>query len=162
MGVRISLPFVCIGVLLAACTGQEPSASAPAHFNGLAITEALLWFEERTLECLGPEQPFADPREWRCTHEFEDGSSLEVRITADQSGVSQIVGVANDLPPEDAASFLGTTVAGIAVPEDRREELTMWVLEHGMSGGARVVGSADIELQPHSEHQAIVVDALGD
>jgi len=162
MGVRRWLPFMCTGVLLAACTGQEPSASAPAHFNGLAISEALLWFEDRTLECLGPDQPLADPHEWRCTHEFEDGSSLEVRITADQSGVSRLLGVANDLPPEDAASYLGTTVAGIAVPEDRREELTKWSLERGISGGARVVGSADIELQPHSEHQAIFIDALLD
>jgi hypothetical protein len=97
-------------------------------------------------ECVGPERPFADPREWLCTHEFEDASRIEVRIIADQSGVSQIVGVARGLNAEESASFLGSTVAVLAVPEREREALTLWAPQHAETGGDR--GGWQNERQP--------------
>ncbi len=152
---------VCTLVIAAGCASAETVEPRIKYLDDLTLDQAIAWFEERTLECLGPGEPISDPREWRCTHNFDDGSFVEVRITADRSGVSHIVGVANGFGVEPAASFLGTTVAGLAVPTNRREELTLWAHNHGASGGTRVVGSVSIELQRHSEHQAVYVAPAG-
>ena len=142
------------------CASPSPMPTPPAHFDDVTVQEAMAWFEERTLACEGPEQPFPDPREWRCTHEFEDGSRLEARITGDRDGVIQLVGLAVGLNPEDAASFLGSTVAILAVPDGDAEALTQWAFNHQETGGQRVFGQASVSLQPHSDERAVVVQAM--
>lgn len=89
-----------------------------------------------------------------------DGQTMEVRITADQSGVAQLVGVARDMNAEDSASFLGSTVAVLAVPEQDREAVTLWAHERAESGGQRVFPTASINLQPYSANRAVIVIAV--
>jgi len=161
-----ALALLLAAAVLAGCVEASPEPESPqpppgiAHFDDLSLDQALAWFEERTLECVGPEQPFADPREWLCTHEFEDASKIEVRIIADQSGVSQLVGVASGLDGEDSASFLGSTVAVLAVPEHEREALTLWASQHADLGGERIVGRTRINLQAHSANRALMATAI--
>lgn len=156
-----ALALLLAASVLGACAEPSPEPEPKtARFDDLSLDQALAWFEERTLACVGPERPFADPREWLCTHEFEDSSRIEVRIIADRAGVSQIVGVASGLNAEDSASFLGSTVAVLAVPEREREALTLWAHQHAETGGDRVAGRASVHLQAHSANRAVIVTAV--
>lgn len=155
-GLRRAWPAMVL--LVGVACSQAPSPSA-AYIGELSVGEAVVWFEERTLECLGPAGPLPDPRHWRCTHEFNDGTYLEARVTGDANGVIELVGIAGGMNAEDSASFLGTTVAGLAVAAEVRDKLDLWAFERAEPGGTFTSDSVVIELQPHSPHRAVVVIA---
>lgn len=140
----------------AAGPSPAPSGAALPHL-ALTVAQALAWFEERTLSCLGPAAPSADAQEWLCRHEFLDGSTLTVRITGDVGGVLQLVGVTSGLEADDSAGFLVSSVAIAAVPVEERAALERWTRGREESGGVIAIGPALVELRPHSPNRAVVV-----
>ncbi|MEX1156445.1 MAG: hypothetical protein WED12_04695 [Chloroflexota bacterium] len=130
------------------------------YIRDISVEAAVAWFEERTLKCLGPNQPTPDLAEWHCTHEFMDGTTIEARIIGDRQGVAQIIGIASGLSAEDSAGYLGPTAAGIAVDESEHDALSLWAHQRAVGGGLRVFGhGVVVQLQPHSAHRAISITA---
>jgi hypothetical protein len=160
----VKRPFAfiaAVALVQSACTGgSSPAAmdAAPeaAYFSGASLSTLRSYFQERTLACPGPGLPFPDLRDFLCFHDFEDGSRVEVRIVADEHGVTQIVGVATSLEPEESAAW-ASEVAAVVVEAGDQEELERWAFEQASEGGVRAFGSVAVELQRHSSHRAVVV-----
>jgi hypothetical protein len=161
-GPRLAILSVALALALAlAGCGPariSPVASPPVHFADLSVPQALTWFRERTMTCLGPDIPDASVREWRCLLEGTGVPTAEVRITGDAAGVVELVAVVSDADdPEESASFLLVTVAGAATSNEARDELALWAIQHALSGGQVVLSGRALVLQPHSARRAVVV-----
>jgi hypothetical protein len=148
-----------VGFAAVAACGMPPSPMATtgtvAHFD-LAVPDALAYFEERTLACAGPQDPFPDVRLWLCDHRSDAGTRLRVLVSGDQQGVTQLVGIASGLDVEESASFLVSTVASLAAP-NAAIDLDRWSLDRAADGGVVVTGGALIELRPPSARRAVIV-----
>jgi hypothetical protein len=143
---RCVIGAIVIGVLAAGCSTSPPSATA--RLQGLSVQAAIDWFEERTLACVGPGEVVDEARQWTCTHEFEDGDRLEARITGDERGILRLRGATKGFGAEESASFLGATVAAIALPVALREDLTRWAMTNRETGDSRRFDAAIIQLDP--------------
>ena len=133
-----------------------PTPEDIARFD-LSVQEAVAYFELYAMECLGPAQPFADSREWLCTQEHPT-SMHTVRIIGDAAGVSQLVGVSQGASPDDAVSFLVNVVAAAVAPHREDGEMALQSTTSPELGGRWNLSSATIQLQPHSEARAVIIN----
>lgn len=142
------------------CAMPSPSPQPVVYhyIRDISVQSATAWFQERTLKCLGPNQPTAELAEWHCMHEFRDGTVIEARVVGDQRGVAEIIGIASGLSVQDSAGYLGETVAGIALEDSEIDALSLWAHQRAIGGGVRVFGrGVVVRLQPYSAHQAISI-----
>ncbi len=165
-----ALGLVIAGVEL--CTGcaggpVEPvtpspsptAAQAPAartHFD-LSVVDAVAYFERYSMECVGPNEPFVDSREWLCVQDNVTSANT-ARIIGDAAGVSQLIGISEGGSPEDAISFLLGVVVAAVVPEAEATGMTYRAVSQPGLPGAWHLDSASVELQAHSNARAVMVD----
>lgn len=150
----------------AGCGGAHRSAHATEPSQAplaiprfdLSVDEAITYLGEFGIECLGPERPLPDPREWLCRQEQTGGSVREVRIVADAAGVSGLVGIAHRHTADDAVAFLTGVVASLVLDENHGSAVRACAAEHPDDGREWSFERAVIRLQAHSRARAIIVD----
>jgi hypothetical protein len=152
---------------LCACGGPSvtPSTrpvSSPADIPRfeLSIDAALAYFDRFAMDCMGPDQTFADPREWLCVQD-NITSVNTVRIIADSAGVSQIIGVSEGASADETISFLLGVVASAVISEAEGEPMLHRAVSRPRLRGSWHLDSAAVELQAHSEARAIIIDPPG-
>ena len=158
--VAVALVGGCGGAHRSAHAVEPSVAQAPIaipHFD-LSVDEAIAYLGQFGVECLGPERPFPDPREWLCRQDLGNGTVREVRIVADAAGVSQLVGIAHHHAPDDAVAFLAGVVASLVLDPDGGSAVRVWAAEHPDDGRSWEFEEATIRLQAHSPVRAVVVD----
>jgi hypothetical protein len=138
----------------------SPESWSPAAHFELAVAEALAYFEERALDCLGPETPLPDPREWLCRAQLESGAGLDVRVVGDEEGVSQIVAVAHELTADDAVAHLVGAVASLVVTGPDAEAMRLWATDNPDAGRTWTFPGVEVRLSAHSEARGVVVTAV--
>lgn len=150
----------CMLALAACATGPPVSSEAPIaripRFE-LSVPAARAYFEEFRMTCVGPERPFSDIREWRCTQE-DPGSLNTVRIVGDANGVSQLVGITEGAGPEAAVAFLVGVVGAAVVPDTDAGGMMPSLVDDPTRGGRWNLRAAVVALQPHSDARAIILD----
>jgi hypothetical protein len=161
----VAILEVCAGCAtrpVTASPSATPARTPPAipRFE-LKVADALAYLEQYSMECLGPDEPFIDSREWLCVQDNVTSTNT-VRVIGDAAGVSQLVGISEGVSPDDAISFLLGVVVAAVVPRAEAEAMTHRAVGQPRLRGAWHLDSAAVELQAHSDARAVIVDPPGE
>lgn len=150
---------LCAGCARSPITPSSTPAQTPAAIPRFTLTvaDAVAYFEQYSMECLGPDEPFVDTREWLCEQD-NVSSTNTVRVIGDARGVSQLVGISEGASPDDAISFLLGVVVAAVVPQAEDAAMTYRAVSRPELPGAWHLGVASVELQAHSDARAVIVN----